>query len=61
MQENVPAGQASSVSQASSLSGSSVPGNGAVGASGREMECPNQGPGGKEWIRKTNLRRKARR
>lgn len=40
MQENVPAGQASSVSQASSLSGSSVPGNGAVGASGRENGMP---------------------
>ncbi|NYT73579.1 hypothetical protein HZU72_14245 [Halomonas sp. QX-2] len=40
MQENVPAGQASPVSQASSLSGSSVPSNRAIGSAGRENGMP---------------------
>ncbi|WP_386082391.1 hypothetical protein ACFIOZ_03895 [Vreelandella sp. F11] len=40
MQENVPAGQASPASQASSLSGSPVPSNGAIGSAGRENGMP---------------------
>lgn len=40
MQENVPAGQASPASQASSLSGSPITGNGAMGSSGRENGMP---------------------
>lgn len=40
MQENVPAGQASSASQASSLSGSPVPSDGAIGSAGRENGMP---------------------